>query len=284
MKAYPLIGTTYMVFGVDRNDMFKVFHGILTRYPYINRSWIGILPEVNLRKAEYIEKVISASKHLQKPFGYEYLKNWLGEGLLTSTGDHWHKHRKIITPTFHFSILETFCEIFSEKSKILVEQLSHHADTDKTINIHQYVTRAALDIISEAAMGIQLDCQTQYQNEYVDAVYEISELIMHRVVRPYLALDIIYRNTQKGKQYKKCVDILHKMTREVISNRKAAREENKRKGVSRKKRPAFLDLLLDANEQQNLLSDEDIRQEVDTFMFEGMKICEHYIRNNFHLT
>lgn len=275
-KAYPLIGTTYNIFGVDRKDVFKVFEKILAKYPYIARSWIGFTPEVNIRKAEYIEKVINSNKNMEKPLGYEYLKIWLGDGLLISTGEKWHKHRKIITPTFHFSILESFLEIFAEKSKILVEVLSDHADSDIPINIHKYVTSAALDIISESAMGIEIDCQRQHENEYVNAIYEISELVIHRVFRPYLALDIIYKNTSAGKKFQKCLNILHKFTKEVILNRKALREENKRKGVLPKKRPAFLDLLLDANEKENVLSDEDIREEVDTFMFAGIK-CEYII-------
>ncbi len=271
IKAYPLVGTTYKFLGVDRKSLFKVFDEILTKYPYISRSWIGLMPEVNIRKAEYIEKIINASKNMQKPYGYDYVKPWLGEGLLTSSGEKWHARRKIITPTFHFSILESFCEIFSEKSKILVDRLGQHAGSGEPINIHKYVTSAALDIISESAMGIQIDSQRQHgNNEYVDAVYDISELVVHRIMRPYLGMDIIYRNTSSGKRFKKCLDILHNFTKSVISRRKAARDENKRKGVIPSRRPAFLDLLLDANEKNNLLSDDDIREEVDTFMFEGL--------------
>jgi len=230
---------------------------------------MGLTPDVHIRKAEYMECIINSTKNMEKPFIYQYLKLWLGEGLLISTGEKWHKHRKIITPTFHFSILENFCEIFAEKSKILVERLSRHTNSDVPINIHKFVTSAALDIISESAMGIQIDCQRQHQNEYVDSINEISELIIHRILRPYLGPDIIYRNTQSGKRFKKCLDILHTFTKQVIANRKALREENKRKGLLPNRRPAFLDLLLDANEKENILSDEDIREEVDTFMFEG---------------
>lgn len=268
-KAYPLIGTAYEFFGVDRKGVFDVVHKNSKTYQYIQRNWFGIVPEVQIRKAEYVEKVISSSKNMEKPKIYEFLKNWLGYGLLTASGEKWFKHRKIITPTFHFSILEKFCEIFHEKSAVLIRNLNAKANTGETFNINPFITHAALDIISEAAMGISINVQNEQKSEYVTAVYEISELILHRFIRPYLYFDFVYNRTEMGKRFNHCLEILHSFTKEVIQNRKRTREENKRNGVVATKRPAFLDLLLDANENKNLLSDQDIREEVDTFMFEG---------------
>lgn len=272
VKAYPLVGTTHIFFGKRRDEVFDILRAEAQQFPYISRVWIGPLPEVCIRKAEFVEKLIASTKNLEKSFGYKFIRYWLGDGLLISGGEKWQKHRKIITPTFHFSILETFFDVFSEKSKILVEQLNEHCGTGVPFDIYAYITRAALDIICEAAMGVSVRAQDKGQNDYVNAVYEISQLIMSRVVRPWLHPNFIYKQTKSGKQFYNCLQTLHGYSTDVILLRKATRQLQREvnDAVSYKKRRlAFLELLLEANEKENLLSDQEIREEVDTFMFEG---------------
>ena len=71
---------------------------------------------------------------------------------------------------------------------------------------------------------------------------------------------------------------------QVIKERKLSRQAAKKEenneistsdasDVGIKKRQAFLDLLLDVNENENqLLSDDDLRDEVNTFMFAVRKM------------
>lgn len=270
VKAYPLIGTTHMFFGKKRSEIFDVLCAEAAEFPYISRVWIGPLPEVCIRKAEYVEKIIGSSKHLEKSFVYKFIRYWLGDGLLISDGEKWHKHRKIITPTFHFSILETFFDVFSDKSKILVERLNEHCGTGEPFDIYTYITKAALDIICEAAMGVSIRAQEKGHNDYVKSVYDVTQLIMKRIMRPWLHPNFIYKHTKDGKIFHSCLQRLHDYSTDVIQLRKTTRKLSQKPDVNGKKRRlAFLDLLLEANENEKLLSDVEIREEVDTFMFEG---------------
>lgn len=40
-----------------------------------------------------------------------------------STGDKWKKRRRLLTPAFHYGILEDFAEVFQEQAKIFVDTL-----------------------------------------------------------------------------------------------------------------------------------------------------------------
>ncbi|XP_067004727.2 cytochrome P450 4C1 [Anabrus simplex] len=273
--ALPLVGTAFHLFTQPRDEIFKFVDGMSRSYLPIFRTWAGPTAEVHLAHPKHIEVIMNSSVHIEKSSFYDFLHPWLGEGLLTSTGRKWHSHRKLITPTFHFKILESFTEVFAEKSHILVQKLKKEVN-GKGFNIYPYITHCALDIICETAMGTTINAQDGGESEYVSAVYETSEVSLNRAVRPWLYPDFIFYRSSVGKKFKKNLNILHGFTNKIIQERKMAFSKKSPEtnapvndGIGIKKRMAFLDLLLEASDDGKLLSDVDIREEVDTFMFEG---------------
>ncbi|RXG54293.1 cytochrome P450 4V2, partial [Armadillidium vulgare] len=106
-------------------------------------------------------------------------------------------------------------------------------------------------------MGRTINAQDSPESEY--------NILVTRFARPWLQYDFIFKRTKWGKLQEKSLEFLHKFSLETIRER---RKEYKRL-KSKKKRQAFLDLLIEYSEQNDLLTEENIREEVDTFMFAG---------------
>ncbi|NXF41873.1 CP4V2 protein, partial [Nyctibius bracteatus] len=242
------------------------------------KLWIGPLPLMILYHPESVEVILNSSKHMEKSYLYEFLHPWLGTGLLTSTGDKWRSRRKMITPTFHFAILTDFLEVMNEQGGILLKKLEKHVDKEP-FDIFLDITLCALDIICETAMGKNVGAQENKDSEYVRAIYRMSDLIQRRQMSPWLWPHLVYMLFKEGREHERKLKILHNFTDMVIAEKAAELENTKQTNCDTdgnceesgsKKRKAFLDMLLSATDDEgNKLSYRDIREEVDTFMFEG---------------
>ncbi|NXN94750.1 CP4V2 protein, partial [Rhinopomastus cyanomelas] len=240
------------------------------------KLWLGPLPLVVLYHPDSVETILNSSKHIEKSYLYEFLHPWLGTGLLTSTGEKWRVRRKMITPTFHFAILTDFLEVMNEQGCILVEKLEKHVGKEP-FDVFLDITLCALDIICETAMGKNVGAQENKDSDYVCAIYRMSDLIQDRQKRPWLWPDPMYSLFREGREHERNLKILHSFTDRVIAEK--AEEQSQQansetdgnfEASSSKKRKAFLDMLLSATDEEgNRLSYRDIREEVDTFMFEG---------------
>jgi len=66
---------------------------------------------------------------------------------LNFVGEKWRSRRKILTPAFHFKILEDFIDVFVDQGLILVDKLQREVGNESGFNIFPYVTLCTLDII-----------------------------------------------------------------------------------------------------------------------------------------
>ena len=53
----------------------------------------------------------------------------------------------MLTPMFHFKMVEGYMETFNRESKLCAEQLDKFADGKQTVDLFSYIKRCALDII-----------------------------------------------------------------------------------------------------------------------------------------
>jgi cytochrome P450 len=63
-----------------------------------------------------------------------------------SSGEKWHNHRRMITPTFHVKILDSFVEVFWQNSEILVRMMQKEVGA-QGFDVYPYITLCALDIL-----------------------------------------------------------------------------------------------------------------------------------------
>ncbi|XP_062847468.1 cytochrome P450 4A6 [Trichomycterus rosablanca] len=219
----------------------------------------------------YVKTILTTTEP-KDDIAYRFLIPWIGDGLLVSDGQKWFRHRRLLTPGFHYDILKPYVKLMAESAKVMLDKWTVHADTEQSFELFQHVSLLTLDSIMKCAFSYNSNCQTDSgSNTYIKAVFDLCYLVNLRFrVFPYHS-DTIFYFTPHGYTYRKACKIAHDHTDEVIRKRKEALHQEKEQDSAQGKRYLdFLDILLCArDEQQQGLSNEDIRAEVDTFMFEG---------------
>lgn len=122
-------------------------------------------------------------------------------------------------------------------------------------------------------MGIHLNAQMDENSEYIKGVEEIRQIVTRRAVSPLKVHNIFYYFSRDCYKERKILKLLHQTTTSVIKRRKEELLRNKNPVSSsdetgRKRRSPFLDNLIQGTINGVPLSDDDIREQVDTFMFE----------------
>uniref|UniRef100_T1GUJ2 Cytochrome P450 n=1 Tax=Megaselia scalaris TaxID=36166 RepID=T1GUJ2_MEGSC len=308
IKGLPIVGNLFDVFGTS-HSVFKTVTTKGKHFYEVCKLWIGPRLVVFLFDPRDVEILLSSQTYIDKSSEYDFFKPWLGEGLLISTGYKWRSHRKLIAPTFHLNVLKSFVELFNENSVNVVKKLrkeggktfdAHDYMSEATVEI---LLETAMGVSKktqnksgyEYALAVMKMCDILHIRQR--SLFLRNELIF--ILSKYYRkqgklLDIIHGLTTRVIKSKKeafskgnrgsLAEISqhfaedpgltkNKDTVEGLSYGQSAGlhddldvEEN---DVGEKKRLAFLDLLLESAQNGALISDTEIKEQVDTIMFEG---------------
>ncbi|CAI5777228.1 cytochrome P450 4B1-like isoform X1 [Podarcis lilfordi] len=256
------------------------------KYPHCHPLWYGtFMAFLALNHPEYAKAVYSRGDP-KALIAYNFLVPWIGRGLLILNGPKWQQHRKLLTPGFHYNILKPYVTLMAESVKEMLDTWVKLVPKNGTASVEmfEHVSLMTLDSIMKCAFSYQKNAETDRDNSYIQTVFDLSFLYYERLKTPWHHNDLIYRLSSKGRQFYKACKIAHHHTEKVIRERKdSLKNEKELEKILKKRHLDFLDILLCAKDENgNPLSDEDIRAEVDTFMFEGHDTTASGISWLFH--
>ncbi|XP_054156249.1 cytochrome P450 4C1-like [Oppia nitens] len=295
---YPLIGNLdlFCISGLPSSDsIYPIFVSLCKQYSNygIYKLLIGHKPVVVIFKSDLMSKIFSSNVNIDKSYFYKFLNDFMGDGLISTTGAKWSGRRKLLTPAFHLKILNDYIPIINKQTNMFVKKIIDNNisyDRQQYMDIREPISLLTLNIVCETAMGVQMD----KNNGYYEAINNFGAMFTKRIASPWIWSDTIFYRTSLGRKFKQSVDTFQSFTSSVIkqkmdlfainnNNNKTnsiqqitndnTNNDNYFLNIKSKKSMSFLDLLLDYhinddnnnNNNNNKFSLDDIRDEVNTF-------------------
>ncbi|CAG9821695.1 unnamed protein product [Phaedon cochleariae] len=247
-KAVPFLGNVLLL--KDEEEMEAVGTHVYARHGPFMRIWVSILPVIFIYEPSHLRVILGTNKYSEKNIFYSILHNFIGEGLITNNGDKWKRNRRLIQPLFHVNILETFIEEFQNSAERFVDKLEGVTDTN--IKISTFVNDCVLDILHNTVLGIPVDKDSPYRQGEV--------LLVTRLVRPWLLLEKIFKQTESADKEQQQKRSLHEYTKKVLSQKRSTNTFSKK---------CLMDMLVEIASNNKEFTDEDLINETVTFMLAG---------------
>ncbi|XP_060071024.1 cytochrome P450 4A25-like [Ylistrum balloti] len=234
--------------------------------------WImGFYPVLSVCHSETAKVVLKSSEPKPKHLGggYSMFIDWLGDGLLLSEGKKWERNRRLLTPAFHFDVLKPYAGIYNKVFDIFLDKMEKATSGGDSVEIYDSVGLATLDTMLRCSVSYEGDIQQQGSiHPFVDATRRLGHLAQLRLLSPWLWHKFPFYLSPTGREFSKHVKYIHDFDEKVINARRKSLESDP--SILKKRHLDFLDILLTARDEQGVgLTDREIRDEVDTFLFEG---------------
>ncbi len=265
-------------------DPLPVYLSLATRYGDAVR--VPISPRNSLfmlSRPEHAEHVLAQNQdNYVKAFTYRPLRALIGNGLLTSEGEVWRRHRKVIQPLFTRRDARNFAPVMTDAARRMLKNWDARPEGSQ-IDIAVQMSALALDIVGRALFGSDLTGDAAAISRAMSAGQRVAVLATMVPLpwgpRSTKALKAVARragNTPEG---------VEGPVGRMIADRRALRAANgptqstaasvhpmgaQPNGAGASDRMDLLDTLLTAHrEDGSPFTDTEIADELATFMLAG---------------
>ena len=256
-----------------RRDPVQLLMDLRARYGSVVHIKVGDTSQFIISSPDDVKHVlVDNHRNYTKGPGYELLAGILGRGLVTSEGDHWRRHRRLVQPVLQRERLRAFVGVMAEATNDEVVRLRNIASQAGTVDAYRAMMDLALRIISRTMLGAEAAGSEATVHHAMTVVLDHIERIS---VSPLRVLELLPGGsrtrglrkrlatlpTAKHREFKRAVADLDRIIYQVIdARRRDARGDGERDLVS---------LLLAAPVDDEPLSDVEIRDEVMTMFLAG---------------
>lgn len=166
---------------------------------------------VVITNPDYVRYILQDnSKNYYKSRAYDLLKLLLGNGLLTSEGEEWKQHRKMIQPAFHKGKLDDFVQVMKLSTDQLCHELDKIAGSNKSLEFTHQMSELALNIISKCMFGTGVDDKAPRVS---DLITLLNTFAIDRLRRPFPVPNAVYQlfNFKEKGAVRELDDVIYDM-------------------------------------------------------------------------
>ncbi|KAI8123632.1 putative cytochrome P450 4ad1 [Lucilia cuprina] len=270
---YPFVGNLFQ-FGLKPDEYPKKILQYCRKYDFQGfRSLVFFQYHVMLSDPAEIQNMLSSSALLYKEHLYSFLRPWLGDGLLTSSGARWLKHQKLYMPAFDGPAIDGYMQVVHKTGNKFVEKLQDYAAKDEMFDIQELIRKCTLDIVCENATGIPSKSLDNQPSEMQKAIIDLCDVIQERTFSIVKRFDtLFYLTPYYGKQRRALSSLKTEINRIVEQQRRqlqATTTSNSNTAATSTHLKPFLNVLLKAKLDGRVLKTGEIFEEISTFIFTG---------------
>ena len=143
-----------------REESFPVIADLLARFGDV----VGVaprtrsVPSVLLNHPDAVRRVLGPNyRNYVKGVGRDRVRLLLGDGLIVSDGELWHRQRRMMQPAFHQEVLARLAAVMWECNRELVGRWQAAAKAGHAVDVTRDVARLTLEIILRCLFGDDLE-------------------------------------------------------------------------------------------------------------------------------